>query len=109
MRLEETPGHPVVYGELLKPGAPTVLIYGHYDVQPPEPLELWDSPPFEPAIRNGKIYGRGTSDNKAQLFTYLKTVETMRATLGIARSSIVSEAGSGMCVVVMRTGGASRS
>ena len=65
-----------------KPGAPTVLIYGHYDVQPPEPLELWDSPPFEPTIRNGKIYGRGTSDNKAQLFTYLKTVETMKATFG---------------------------
>jgi acetylornithine deacetylase/succinyl-diaminopimelate desuccinylase-like protein len=77
-----TPRHPVVYGELPKPGAPTVLIYGHYDVQPPEPLELWDSPPFEPAIRNGKIYGRGTSDNKAQLFTYLKTVETMKAVFG---------------------------
>ncbi len=77
-----TPRHPIVYGELLRPGAPTVLIYGHYDVQPPEPLELWDSPPFEPTIRDGKIYGRGTSDNKAQLFTYLKTVETMRATRG---------------------------
>ena len=77
-----TPRHPVVYGELLKPGAPTVLIYGHYDVQPPEPLELWHSPPFEPTIRDGKIYGRGTSDNKAQLFTYLKTVETMKATFG---------------------------
>jgi acetylornithine deacetylase/succinyl-diaminopimelate desuccinylase-like protein len=77
-----TPRHPMVYGELLKPGAPTVLIYGHYDVQPPEPLNLWDSPPFEPTIRNGKIYGRGTSDNKAQLFTYLKTVETMKATFG---------------------------
>ena len=77
-----TPRHPVVYGELLKPGAPTVLIYGHYDVQPPEPLELWHSPPFEPTIRDGKIFGRGTSDNKAQLFTYLKTVETMKATFG---------------------------
>jgi len=77
-----TPRHPVVYGELLKPGAPTVLIYGHYDVQPPEPLELWHSPPFEPTIRDGRIYGRGTSDNKAQLFTYLKTVETMKATFG---------------------------
>jgi len=78
-----TPRHPVVYGELLRPGAPTVLIYGHYDVQPPEPLELWDSAPFEPTIRNGMIYGRGTSDNKAQLFSYLKTVETMRAAGGL--------------------------
>jgi len=77
-----TPRHPIVYGELPKPGAPTVLIYGHYDVQPPEPLELWESPPFEPTIRNGRIYGRGTSDNKAQLFTYLKTVETMKAAFG---------------------------
>ena len=77
-----TARHPVVYGEIPKAGAPTVLIYGHYDVQPPEPLDLWDSPPFEPAIRNGKIYGRGTSDNKAQLFTYLKTVETMWAARG---------------------------
>src|SRR5262249_48946797 len=77
-----TPRHPVVYGELLKLGAPTMLIYGHYDVQPPEPLELWHSPPFEPTIRDGKIFGRGTSDNKAQLFTYVKAVEAMRAVHG---------------------------
>ncbi|WP_082609954.1 M20/M25/M40 family metallo-hydrolase [Bosea sp. Root381] len=76
-----TARHPIIYGEALKEGAPTVLIYGHYDVQPPEPLELWDSPPFEPEIRNGKIYGRGTSDNKAQIFIYLKAIEAFRAVL----------------------------
>lgn len=78
----ETARHPVVYGELIKEGAPTVLVYGHYDVQPPEPLEEWLSPPFEPEIRDGKIYGRGTSDNKAQLFTYIKSVEAFRQSIG---------------------------
>ena len=81
-RVIPTARHPVVYGEIAKPGAPTVLVYGHYDVQPPEPLDLWDSPPFEPEIRDGKIYGRGTSDNKAQIFIYIKTVEVLRAVLG---------------------------
>lgn len=73
-RLMETPGHPIVYGEWLGAGvdAPTVLIYGHYDVQPVDPIELWKSKPFEPIIRNGKIYGRGTSDDKGQVFTHLK-------------------------------------
>src|SRR5512134_724609 len=57
--LFETPGHPIVYGEWLgAPGKPTVLIYGHYDVQPVDPLELWKSPPFEPEIRNGELYAR---------------------------------------------------
>jgi acetylornithine deacetylase/succinyl-diaminopimelate desuccinylase-like protein len=69
--------HPIVYGEIIKEGQPTVLIYGHYDCQPPEPLDQWTSPPFEPMIRNGKIYGCGSSDNKGQLFTYLKAVETL--------------------------------
>ncbi|MGO4572614.1 M20/M25/M40 family metallo-hydrolase [Microvirga sp. 2TAF3] len=82
-RIMETPRHPIVYGEIDKgPDAPTVLVYGHYDVQPPEPLELWTSPPFEPEIRNGKIYGRGTSDNKAQIFIYIKTIEALRAVTG---------------------------
>lgn len=75
-----TPGHPIIYGEV-NVGAPfTVLIYGHYDVQPPEPLELWESPPFEPTIRDGRIYCRGAGDNKGQLMAnllgvraYLKT------------------------------------
>lgn len=81
-KIIETARHPVVYGQILKENAPTVLVYGHYDVQPPEPLEEWQSPPFEPQIRNGKIYGRGTSDNKAQLFSYIKAVEAFRDVLG---------------------------
>lgn len=77
-RLMETQGHPIVFAQWLEAGkdAPTVLIYGHYDVQPVDPLELWKSKPFEPAIRDGKIYGRGTSDDKGQLFTHLKAIET---------------------------------
>ncbi len=61
-----TAGHPMVYGEWLgAPGKPTILFYGHYDVQPPDPLDLWTTPPFEPAIRDGRIYARGVADNKA--------------------------------------------
>ncbi len=76
-QLYETPGHPIVYGEWLEAGpeAPTVLIYGHYDVQPPDPLELWDSPPFEPTIRDEKIFARGATDDKGQMFAHLKAVE----------------------------------
>lgn len=71
-----TPGHPVVYAEWLEASdAPTILIYGHYDVQPPEPLELWDSPPFEPQIRDGEIYARGIADDKGQFFAYIKAME----------------------------------
>ena len=72
-----TDGFPVVYGEVKSAGAQkTILIYGHYDVQPPEPLELWESPPFEPQVRNGRLYGRGTGDNKGQFFAHLKAVES---------------------------------
>jgi acetylornithine deacetylase/succinyl-diaminopimelate desuccinylase-like protein len=78
-RIIQTPGHPMVFGELDgPPGAPTVLIYGHYDVQPPEPLDFWISPPFEPTIRDGKIFARGASDNKGQFFIYLKAVEVLQ-------------------------------
>jgi acetylornithine deacetylase/succinyl-diaminopimelate desuccinylase-like protein len=70
---------PLVYGELLSPAAQkTVLIYGHFDVQPPEPLEEWESPPFDPVIRNGRIYGRGSADDKGQLFGHLKALEAVR-------------------------------
>ena len=69
---------PLVYGERLSPGAEkTLLIYGHFDVQPPEPLEAWDSPPFEPTIRDGRIYARGSADNKGQLFAHVKAVEAI--------------------------------
>src|SRR3972149_2870411 len=65
VRLIDTPGHPVVYGEWLgAPGAPTILFYGHYDVQPVDPLNLWTSPPFEMSIRDEKIFARGAADDK---------------------------------------------
>jgi acetylornithine deacetylase/succinyl-diaminopimelate desuccinylase-like protein len=72
-----TQGHPIVYAEYMKAGKdkPTVLIYGHYDVQPVDPLELWTNPPFEPTIIKGKIYARGTTDDKGQLFIHLKSLE----------------------------------
>jgi len=80
----DTPGHPVVLGEWrgADRDAPTILIYGHYDVQPPEPLELWDSPPFEPDIRDGRIYARGSADDKGQLFLHIKALEAHLTTRG---------------------------
>ena len=72
-----TGGHPVVYGEWLKrPGAPTVLIYGHYDVQPPDPLDLWETPPFEPVVRGDHLFGRGASDMKGQVIATFKAIES---------------------------------
>jgi len=74
----KTDGHPVIYGEkMIGKDKPTVLVYGHYDVQPAEPLEKWDSDPFEPEIRDGKIYARGADDDKGQLFMHLKAFEFM--------------------------------
>jgi acetylornithine deacetylase/succinyl-diaminopimelate desuccinylase-like protein len=71
-----TAGHPIVYGErLVDPALPTVLIYGHYDVQPPDPLDLWTTPAFEPTIRDGRLYARGATDDKGQLFTHLKSIQ----------------------------------
>src|SRR5215470_4122508 len=76
VRLIETPGHPVVYGDWLgAQGAPTILFYGHYDVQPVDPVELWESPPFEATIRDGELYARGASDDKGQVFMHLKAIE----------------------------------
>lgn len=71
-----TGGHPIVYGDWLNAsGKPTVLLYGHYDVQPPEPLELWTSPPFEATIRGDNLYARGSADDKGQVFIHLKSIE----------------------------------
>ncbi len=76
-----TSGHPVVYAEkIIDPAKPTVLVYGHYDVQPADPLELWDSPPFEPEVRDGKIYARGADDDKGQMFMHVKAFELMMKT-----------------------------
>lgn len=76
--LVETKGHPIVFGEKkVDPKKPTVLVYGHYDVQPPDPLDLWISPPFEPTIRDGKIYARGSCDDKGQFYMHIKAFEIL--------------------------------
>ena len=76
VRLIETPGQPVVYGDWLHAAdAPTILFYGHYDVQPVDPVELWESPPFEATVRDGEIYARGAADDKGQVFMHLKAIE----------------------------------
>jgi acetylornithine deacetylase/succinyl-diaminopimelate desuccinylase-like protein len=76
VKLIDTPGNPVVYGDWLNAaGAPTILFYGHYDVQPVDPVELWESPPFEATIRDGEIYARGAADDKGQIFMHFKAVE----------------------------------
>ncbi|MCR9249231.1 MAG: dipeptidase [bacterium] len=74
----ETAGHPIVYGEkMLDEKLPTVLVYGHYDVQPADPYELWDSPPFEPVIKNERIYARGACDDKGQMYMHIKSFEAL--------------------------------
>src|SRR5690625_1776079 len=85
--IHETPGHPIVYGEkIIDENLPTVLVYGHYDVQPPDPLDLWTSPPFEPVIKKteqhpeGAIYARGSSDDKGQMYMHVKALEYMTKT-----------------------------
>src|SRR5918996_1287295 len=76
VRLVETPGNPVVYGDWLGASdAPTILFYGHYDVQPVDPVNLWESPPFEATVRDGEIYARGAADDKGQVFMHLKAIE----------------------------------
>ncbi len=83
VRLVDTPGHPVVCSDWLHaPGAPTILFYGHYDVQPVDPLELWTSPPFEATIRDNEIYARGAADDKGQVFMHLKAIEAHLANGG---------------------------
>lgn len=79
--IHQTPGHPLVYAEkIIDANKPTVLVYGHYDVQPPDPLELWSSGPFEPIVKDGKIFARGSCDDKGQFFMHVKALETMLAT-----------------------------
>lgn len=83
--LEETAGYPIVYGEkIIDTNLPTVLVYGHYDVQPSVPDELWDTPPFEPTIKNDKIYARGACDDKGQMFMHVKAFESMMQTNELA-------------------------
>ena len=86
-----TGGHPVVLGEWRKapPGAKTILVYGHYDVQPAEPLELWESPPFEPEVRDGRIYARGSVDDKGQLYLHVKALEAHLATAGTLPVNVI--------------------
>ncbi len=79
-----TAGHPIVYGEkIVDPARPTVLVYGHYDVQPADPVELWTSPPFEPVVRDGRIYARGSADDKGQFYMHVKAVEAMLRNEGL--------------------------
>ena len=83
VQIMPTARHPVVYGEWLDaPGAPTILVYGHYDVQPPDPLDKWVSPPFSPQVREGRLYGRGVSDDKGPMFIPLKVAEAFLAVQG---------------------------
>lgn len=83
VRVIPTAGHPVVFGQWLHAeGKPTVLIYGHYDVQPEDPLEKWDTPPFEPTVRNGKVYARGATDDKGQFLAHIKAVKSLMAADG---------------------------
>jgi acetylornithine deacetylase/succinyl-diaminopimelate desuccinylase-like protein len=78
VELCETPGHPIVFGEkIVNPSFPTVLVYGHYDVQPPDPIDLWHSPPFEPVVKDEKIYARGSCDDKGQVYMHIKAFEAM--------------------------------
>src|ERR1700683_5223011 len=83
IEIAQTKMHPLVYGESLHAsGKPTILFYGHYDVQPAEPLDLWTSPAFEPAVRDGNLFGRGTADDKGQVHIHMKALEALRQTRG---------------------------
>lgn len=88
-RLIETKGHPIVHAAVRGKSEKTLLIYGHYDVQPPDPLDQWHTDPFNPTIRDGCIYARGATDDKGQLFAHLKAVETLQKTLGKLPCSLI--------------------
>lgn len=82
-----TDGHPVVYAEkIIDPSKPTVLVYGHYDVQPPDPLNLWNSGPFEPVIKDGRIYARGSADDKGQFYMHIKALEILSKTNSLSNN-----------------------
>ncbi len=83
VELLPTGGNPVVWGEWPAPaGAPTAILYGHYDVQPPDPLDLWETPPFEPTVRGERLYARGAADDKGNMFVPLAAIEALIATTG---------------------------
>src|SRR5512145_3513078 len=82
VQIMKTAGAPVVFGERKGKSHKTLLIYNHYDVQPPEPLELWETPPFEPSLRNGKLYGRGVSDDKGHIVSRLFAIDSLLETEG---------------------------
>ena len=83
VEIAQTKMHPLVYGESMHaPGKPTILFYGHYDVQPAEPLDLWTTPAFEPTVRGGSLFGRGTADDKGQVHIHLKAIEALKKTTG---------------------------
>ena len=83
VEVSETGGHPIVVGERIEdPTLPTIVVYGHYDVQPGEPLDLWKTSPFEPTIRDGRILGRGSADDKGQIVIHLNALEALLATRG---------------------------
>src|SRR6202140_3484324 len=83
VELIATGKHALVYADWMHaPGKPTVLCYGHYDVQPPDPLDLWITPPFEPTIRDGNLYARGSADDKGQMYMHVKALETLRPVNG---------------------------
>ena len=89
-QLMPTPGWPLVLGRRFdQPGTPTVLLYGHYDVQPPDPLEEWISPPFEPTIRDGRLYARGVGDNKGQHFAQILALESTLAVTGTLPCNVI--------------------
>ena len=91
VQIAPTPRHPIVYADWrhAPPGNPTILIYGHYDVQPAEPLAEWRSPPFDPVVRGDDVYGRGASDNKGQMFAHVKAIEFILKTAGALPVNVI--------------------
>ena len=90
-KVVSTAGHPIVWARNEhRPGRRTVFIYGHYDVQPPDPLELWDSPPFEPVLKEGYVFARGATDNKGQILSHIIGIQETMSKITICRSTCIS-------------------